>query len=917
MLAIKTQCNLRNAEDYFKAHLRHGDYYNQDNEVLGQWIGQGAERLGLTGTVEQEDFLRLCRNEHPATRLRLTQRLKTTRQEMGADGAFRDVANRRVLFDFTFSPPKSVSIQAFIADDQRILEAHNRAVRIAVGELEQFAGTRFHVGLDTSERITANVVCALFRHETSRALDPHLHTHCIVFNATYDAMENRWKALSNYEMLQARKFVENVYYHELVRDLRVFGYDIENKPRGDFEIAGVPTELCDRFSKRHQQIDKSIRELLHRKPELAKGNLNDLRSQIAQTERARKENLSLAQLQKLWNNQMTNDEKNTVLEVALKPARPAQYERTATDAIQWAEQHLFDRRSVVKEHELWSGALSFARGDNLSVTAIKGITAQRDYIRNEDEPGRVTTREILDRELEIVRLAREGRKQFKPFNLNHRPSAELKDDQRRAVEKILRSRDFVSLFSGGAGTGKSHTLREIGNALKGRAYPVIVIAPQRQQALDLEKQFGHAQTVSEFLAKHEMANGTVVVVDEAGQIGGKQMLELLTFVARHKGRFILSGDTRQHGAVEASDALRAIEKYSGLEPARLTQIRRQNPKLGATKSERKRIKEYRKAVREAQKGNYDASFERLDNLGAIIECRTTADQRDLLVAEYIRLARVRQSTVVVAQTWNEIHQVNERIRQWMQAVGLIGKKDVIISALERIDLTDAQKRDARFYEADSVVAFTRRTGGFKKGEHGKVLAVTATHLLVETENHAGHIAFHDLDRLTVWCPKALAVARDDRLQLKANCAHEDGAEFVNGELVTVKKVDPSGRIHLQDGRILPKNYREFIRGYAVTSYASQGKTVEHVLFSDSAVKAATNGQQWLVTISRGKRSVKIFTANKEQLRENISRWGNRQLAIELSEKNSYTQPPRISAGRRRLTENAETSRNTQSQGLRV
>jgi hypothetical protein len=89
--------------------------------------------------------------------------------------------------------------------------------------------------------------------------------------------------------------------------------------------------------------------------------------------------------------------------------------------------------------------------------------------------------------------------------------------------------------------------------------------------------------------------------------------------------------------------------------------------------------------------------------------------------------------------------------------------------------------------------------------------------------------------------------------------------------VTVKQIHADGRIALDDGRTLPKDYRQFVRGYAVTSYAAQGKTVDYVLFSDSAVKAATNEQQWYVTISRGRKGVKIFTADKIQLRENISR----------------------------------------------
>ncbi|MGH7939654.1 MAG: relaxase domain-containing protein [Limisphaerales bacterium] len=62
---------------------------------------------------------------------------------------------------------------------------------------------------------------------------------CVVFNATYDASEEKWKALETYEMLQAAKFVENVYYHELARELKRLGYGTQNNPRGDFEIEGV------------------------------------------------------------------------------------------------------------------------------------------------------------------------------------------------------------------------------------------------------------------------------------------------------------------------------------------------------------------------------------------------------------------------------------------------------------------------------------------------------------------------------------------------------------------------------------------------------------------------------------------------------------------------------------------------------
>ncbi|MGI8438179.1 MAG: MobF family relaxase, partial [Chthoniobacterales bacterium] len=230
VLSPKTQTNLKNAKSYFEEHLAVGDYYSESEKVVGEWIGTGAGLLKLGAIVGQEEFLKLCDNRHPQTGERLTQRLNHSRRDVNGNEA--EVANRRVFFDFTFSPPKSVSIAALVAGDLRIVEAHRAAVKLAVNELEEFAATRVRRAGTNADRVTGNMVAALFEHETSRALDPHLHTHCIIFNATHDAEESRWKALQNYQMLAAQKFVENVYYHELAGALRHYGYTVENSARG-------------------------------------------------------------------------------------------------------------------------------------------------------------------------------------------------------------------------------------------------------------------------------------------------------------------------------------------------------------------------------------------------------------------------------------------------------------------------------------------------------------------------------------------------------------------------------------------------------------------------------------------------------------------------------------------------------------
>jgi hypothetical protein len=154
--------------------------------------------------------------------------------------------------------------------------------------------------------------------------------------------------------------------------------------------------------------------------------------------------------------------------------------------------------------------------------------------------------------------------------------------------------------------------------------------------------------------------------------------------------------------------------------------------------------------------------------------------------------------------------------------------------------------------------------------------------MVEVNGTVVSVPNRSLDRLTVCVPREVPVTNNERLHLKANRNLAGGGRVTNGELVTVKSVRADGGLELADGRVLDQTFREFLPGYAVTSYGSQGKTVDYVLFSDSTIKAATNAQQWYVTISRGRRGIRIFTPDKEQLRENVARSGHRPLALDFA-----------------------------------
>jgi ATP-dependent exoDNAse (exonuclease V) alpha subunit len=377
-----------------------------------------------------------------------------------------------------------------------------------------------------------------------------------------------------------------------------------------------------------------------------------------------------------------------------------------------------------------------------------------------------------------------------------------------------------------------------------------------------------------------MPAGAVLVVDEAGQIGGRQMLALLELVEARKGRIVLSGDTRQHGPVEASDALRAIERYSGLRAAELNVIRRQDPTRAATEHEREKIRQYRDAVKAAAEGDVASSFASLEAIDAVVECRPETIH-DRLIRAYLDLDAHRESALIVSQTRAEVSALNESIREALRDRGSLGSQDQSVAALEALDLTDAQKLDARYYPADHVLIFNRNLGRTARGASARMLAVNQGGIIVEAEGKIRLVKARHADHLTVCMPRQLSLSQNDRLQLKANAKTTSGELLANGEVVSIENIRASGEIELTDGRTLPAGYRQFARGYAVTSYTSQGKTVEHVLFGDAAVRAATNAQQWYVSISRGRKSVRIFTPSKANLRAHIMRSGDRALALGL------------------------------------
>jgi conjugative relaxase-like TrwC/TraI family protein len=856
MFTAVAQKNLADAEDYFDEHLAQNDYYAAGEIRPGQWIGMAAERLGLNNAVTRDQFHALCENKNPHDDKRLTLRQEKTNQ-------------RRVFYDFTCSAPKSVSVLAVTMDDDRLVSAHEEATRIAFRELETFAATRVRKQGNQRDRNTGNVVAAAFTHTSSRALDPLLHTHLTVFNATNDETEKRWKALQAGGMYDAIRYGTAVYRNELAKRVQAIGYHLRPAKHG-FEIEGVSDAVLKRFSKRSQQRDAVVREL---EQKLGRKLSNNAIALAVHQSRAKKiKGISTAEVREQQLAQLQPDELQALqkLTTSVQPMRKVRRFEPENQALNYAVTHVFERKSAVPEHELLCVALAQHPGE-LDLPVLKE-SAKYSAQLVKTERG-LSTPQILATELDLIQTLNAACDAVAPIHPGFRLADWLGEDQRRAIYHVLRTSDRITGLRGLAGSGKTTALRELVTACKEAKIEPLFCAPTAAATDVLRKEGFEAKTLqSLLLSKPVLSERQLIVLDEAGAVGIDDMKRL--FDCARDARIILSGDTGQHASVARGDALRILERHSNFKSGQLTAIRRQ------------RKAAYRKAVELAAQKRTLEAFAQLERMGAVAEF-SDGNIHDSAAKSYLKALAENKSALLVAPTWNEIEAVTEKIRTALKTSGRLAGEEKEFQVFDSLSWTEAQKRDARQYRPGMAIHFHRTTHGFDKNETVLVVAVENDSLKVQhtdgSENIFPLVAGIACD---VGEKRKLKIAAGDKLLLQANTA---GKRFINGELVEVQAIQGDS-ILLADGRVIPADYRTFTHGYAVTSHAAQGKTVDEVLLvASSRSLPAINQEQFYVSISRGRERCQVFTDDSELLRLHVTHSSARLAAVEAVPQRDFLQ----------------------------
>ncbi|WP_086738389.1 MobF family relaxase [Erythrobacter colymbi] len=887
------------AASYYEAD----DYYAEGGFAPSEWFGEGAEALGLSGEVDRVEFAELLEGRVAG------QQLGTTR-----DGRIE----HRPGWDITFSAPKSVSILAEVAGDKRLIAAHAAAVKAALGHVEQhMAATRVREGGEVRREETGNLAIATFRHATSRAQDPQLHTHAVILNATQDKGSN-WRSLEPRAFYQLQKEIGAIYRQELAHGAAKLGYRIEAGKDAMFEIAGVPEKVIDALSQRTAAIDARLTERGTSREEASAAE-----KQIAALDtREAKSHADHKSLRAEW--RATSEAKGfgeaaqaRVIVEAEDRARASETaaspEILAARAVAWAAAKLSERQAVFPASTLASEAGDYAFG-RLSHSAIsaaiaeageRGTLVPRTYLdRRGAEFAGFTTPDAMATEQTMLRLEAAGRGVAAPLasplaaaraieraaRQSARAGFAWTDDQKRATSALLTSRDRVAAVQGYAGTAKTTTvLATYAREAAKSGLAVTALAPTASAATVLGEALGlRGDTVARHLVSPEakgVGKGAVWIVDEASMLSARDMAALMSRADKAGARLVLVGDVRQLGSVGAGAAFAQLQQ-AGMATAKLANVVRQ------TNAE---IREAVMASIEGHAGKALAALER--GGGEVIEGASRDARLATMAQRYVALSPAeRARTLVIEPSRDGRDTLTAMIRQQLVQRGELSSAAVRFEALEAKGLTRAETRQTASYAIGDVVRFARDYAdkGVSRGAAYRVEKIDPDKAAISLKSADGsavdwRLRQRGAGKVEVFASKTMELQAGDRVQFTRN---DREAGRINGLRGTVTGIDPERQqatIALANGReqrldLTDPRDAHLRHAYVQTAHAAQGQTAERVLIHADSRSANLVDQKMLyVALSRARSEAIVVTDDKARLIRAIhERAGEKQTAIEVS-----------------------------------
>ena len=576
--------------DYLKNEKETQDqktgYYSK-NQAPSVWLGEGAKALGLEGTVGDRDLYELLQGHLPD----------------GTDLSQRGgrAKSARLGTDITLSLQKSYSMMA--TADPGLLDLFDEGVKYVSGFLEKEVATaRLKKGGAEVEH-TGKMVIAAYRHEDTRMVDGTAdmdhHYHLMALNVTQRA-DGEWVRmdLSWGERMVLAKTADFALKAWLAQKVQERGYKIRVTEDG-WEFSAISQEAIDQNSRRTAQINEHLK---------AQGIDPDKatdaqREQACLATRGSKAQLGKIDQQYEWRARLREQGLDLDAIVAEAKARgPVATPDLSLEAVRSAARHVGERESVFSNDVTRLESLKAGMG-RVTLETVESAMQDKSAGLIDVGGGKLTTREALYREQEILARLRAGRDTLAPLMTPEQVSTliettertqgySLSEGQKAAIHLALTSADRVTGIIGAWGVGKTTgAARPIVAQAQALGLQVQAIAPTTQAKREIAgAKADETLTIAAWLqTKSEMTTtGAVVrnedrlvVMDEAGMVDAATMDAVLRKLDAEGGRLILTGDPeRQLRSVGAGKPLQQAMEAGAIRYVEINEVQRQlDPRL--------------------------------------------------------------------------------------------------------------------------------------------------------------------------------------------------------------------------------------------------------------------------------------------------------------------------------------------------
>ncbi len=837
--------------------------------------------------------------------------------------------DRRAGLDATFSAPKSVSIAALVGGDKSLIESHNNAVDYALSYLEKNCAA-YLKGERRVRELSGNILSAKFRHGTSRAGDPQLHTHCVIFNMT-KTDKGEWRSLANDFVYKQSKLLGCIYQNKLAELVQKQGYEIIVNADGSFDLEGYNREQLMTFSKRRQEVEENSAKIIYE--ENVKDSLNEfgvkhrlwnengktiiqakdsqqnlkeygfslgktvgeyieingfagersfenLREKIIKEDvnqkinrrgvlrdRKVKTEIKREDLERRWQ----GEAKEIAMTHPSKDGRKFIWGESLDE--NYAVDHLSERKAVFKEYDLKLQTLMKNLGrasfENIIEKLRKSRVVELSDTGSADK--KLSSIKQLNDEKECIHLALSGRGQFKPI-----ASFEVAEEiaqrrgytsgQKQALALSLTTKDQFHMWSGVAGSGKSYALSDLRELAENDDYRVVSLAPDASSAKQLGESIGSVSSTVDSFLSRK-SDG-------------------------YKKNFLIIDEA---GKLSTQKAFRLLNKAK-MDGSRVLfvgdvrqfgSVEAGNPFLAfykekdlaqANLSEHRRQKDRRlkTAVELASMPSEAQRKLSLKVLNEDVIIRKSRSARiNNVLKTYIKLTPYeRQETAIIVDKNKDRLELTERLRESLQKEGSLAKDERNLPVFKEKGLTQAQYQDIRNYEVGDIIIPAQTGKDLIAHNKYKVKSIQNGFLNIQGGES---LSPHTFQEISVFREDKIKVAVGDLVRWRRN--HEGRT---NGEeaLITGVEKDFVTLKNLKDGgkETLPLNMPQHIDyAWILTSYSSQGLSKDRVI---SMMDSSVSRQSWYVTLSRAKHSVKVITDDVDALKTRILRDQSQENALD-------------------------------------